>query len=105
MMNENAYTLTLSRLEICDLLLSCSMIAIDAEREAASADCDDYRKNHVLPGTIKKWRSLHDKLSAQLCTNDAKALFEDAFERYRANDITKDELLKRFNEEIVFYIQ
>lgn len=65
-MNEKEYTVIVSRLELCDLLLSCTHIMCEAQAEMSSPECSDYRKNVVLPGTIDKWHALHNKLEMQL---------------------------------------
>lgn len=67
---EEKYTLSLDRLEICDLLLACTAIVVDARMEMESADCNQYRKEHVLPGTIEKWQKLHDIVDKQLDDQD-----------------------------------
>lgn len=72
MFNTENYLLTLSRLDICDLMLACTGIIIDAKTEMKSdPDCPEYRREHVLPETIKKWQSLHDLLEKQLDAQDA----------------------------------
>lgn len=71
-MNENNYVLSVNRLEVCDLMLACTHIVCAAREEMEhDPSCPEYRRTHVLPGTIKKWQSLHDKLSAQLDILDA----------------------------------
>ena len=71
-MNEKNYVLSISRLEVCDLLLSCTHIICDAIDEMKTdPDCPEYRRTVVLPATIKKWQALHDKLEKQLDILDA----------------------------------
>ena len=65
-MNGKEYTVIISRLELCDLLLSCTHITCEATAEMSSPECSEYRKQHVLPGTIRKWQALNDKLEMQL---------------------------------------
>ena len=92
MFNEKDYTLTVSRLEVCDLMLACSQIICGAWDEMRSPDCDEYRKKHVLPGTVKKWQALHDKLDKQLSAQDAGAVFGELLEYWKAGKITKEEV-------------
>ena len=68
---ENNYLLSLSRLDICDLMLACTAIVIDSQDEMNSPDCNKYRRENVLPGTIEKWQTLHDRLAKQLEKQDA----------------------------------
>ena len=70
---ENLYTIRLDRSKICDLLLACTGIKIDAMNEMEhDPNCPKYRREHVLPGTIEKWQNLHDMLEAQLDAQDRK---------------------------------
>lgn len=72
MLNDNAYVVSVSRLEICDLMLACTHIVCAAREEMTSdPTCPEYRREHVLPGTIEKWQALHDKLERQLDILDA----------------------------------
>ena len=64
------YTLNLTRGEICKLMLACTEIWLEMDEEMKSAECDEYRKDHVLPESIKMWRELHDKLESQLDEQD-----------------------------------
>lgn len=52
-LNQRTYTVKISRIELCDLLLACTTIS--DETNAA-----------------KKWNDLHDKLMKQLDDQDAK---------------------------------
>lgn len=71
-MNELNYIVQLDRLEVCDLLLACTHIAMAAREEMKNdPNCPEYRREHVLPGTIKKWTDLHDKIEKQLNVLDA----------------------------------
>ena len=70
-MNEIEYTLKLTRLQICDLLLACTHIKCNAIYEMKNdPECSDYRREKVLPGTIAKWGNLHDLIEAQLDEQD-----------------------------------
>lgn len=67
MIDTTNYTITLDRSELCDLMLACTGIVIDARIEMESdPDCPQYRREHVLPGTIKKWQRLRDLIEVQL---------------------------------------
>lgn len=70
---EKAYRLNLDRREICDLMLACTQIA-NAARDEMNNDpnCPEYRREHVLPGTVNKWKTLHDLLEKQLDEQDQK---------------------------------
>ena len=71
-MNENNYILSLNRQEVCELMLACTQIVCDAHDEMEhDQSCPEYRRTHVLPNTIQKWQSLHDKIAAQLDILDA----------------------------------
>lgn len=71
MTSEN-YLLNLDRIELCDLMLSCTAIIIDARKEMEhDPNCSEYRRKNVLPGTIRKWQTLHDKIKKQLEIQDA----------------------------------
>lgn len=53
MIDTSNYTLTLDRLEICDLMLACTGIVIDSKMEMErDPNCPQYRMEHVLPETI-----------------------------------------------------
>lgn len=80
-MAKETYTLELTRTEICDLLLACTEIKWGAIEEMKNdPDCPEYRRDVVLPGTIKKWQKLHDIIDAQLTEQDKKQDWYD--ERY-----------------------
>ena len=80
-MANETYTLELTRSEICDLLLACTEIKWSAIDEMKNdPDCPEYRRDVVLPGTIKKWQSLHDIIDEQLTEQDKKQDWYD--ERY-----------------------
>lgn len=67
------YTLNLDRHQICDLLLACTHIICNAREEMEhDPNCPEYRREHVLPGTIKKWKNMHDALAEQLEEQDGK---------------------------------
>ena len=70
MKSENNYKLKISRTEICDLMLACTGIVIDARTEQRDPNTDSTRQK-VLAATVEKWQSLHDKLKAQLDEQDA----------------------------------
>lgn len=71
MLNESNYLLSLNRLEVCDLLLACTnIICASREEMLKDPDCPEYRREHVLPETIKKWQALHDKVERQLDRQD-----------------------------------
>lgn len=72
-MNDKIYSLTLSRGEVCDLLLACTCIVSGATLEMNDPECPEYRREHVLPETIKKWQTLHDKIADELTTLDANS--------------------------------
>ena len=71
-MNSDVYDLELTRIEICDLMLACTSVEFAAKDEMKHPDCPKYRRECVLPATVKKWAELHDKLKAQLDALDAK---------------------------------
>lgn len=72
MLNDKDYVISVNRLEVCDLMLACTEIVIDLRHEMESdPDCPQYRREHVLPDSIKKWQALHDKLERQLDILDA----------------------------------
>lgn len=91
-MNENTYTLQLTRLEICDLMLACTRIFCEAREEMQSPDCNEYRREKVLPGTVRKWEGLHDKVKRQLEAQDMGSAFDEVLERYRAGELTREEV-------------
>lgn len=73
MIDTSKYTITLDRIELCDLMLACTGIVIDAKQEMENdPDCPQYRREHVLPGTIQKWQRLHDLIEAQIDEIDKK---------------------------------
>ena len=67
---DDKYLLSLDRLHICDLMLACTHIVWDARDEMRDPECPEYRREHVLPGTVEKWQSLHDLLEKQLDKQD-----------------------------------
>lgn len=72
MKNLEEYTLTLTRRDLCDLMLACTQIEWAARDEMKSADVNEYRRDIVLPGTVAKWEALHDKIEEQLDRLDAE---------------------------------
>lgn len=67
----NNYIISLNRLDVCDLLLACTFIFCDAREEMNDPNADAYRREKVLPGTYKKWKTLYDKIERQLDILDA----------------------------------
>ena len=103
-MNEDNYTVTLSRLDICDLLLACTEIKFSALDEMKQKDCPEYRRDHVLPGTVAKWQRLHDKLHEQLDILDAGTTAEEVFLRWRAGFLTVEEAKKELANRISCFL-
>lgn len=67
------YTLNLKRSDICKMLTACTSIWIEMDDEMRNdPDCPEYRREHVLPESIKMWRALHDEIEKQLDEQDAK---------------------------------
>lgn len=66
-MTYNALTvnLELSRLDVCDLLIACTVIRHDMKDEIRDPATTDGRRE-VLRQSIPKWEDLHDKLKRQL---------------------------------------
>lgn len=92
-MNTEKYTITLTRLEVCDLLLACTHVKWDAINEMEKdPECPEYRRKVVLPGTVKKWGNLHDKIENQLHGLDANAIFLELMEEYDKGNMTKEEV-------------
>lgn len=70
---ENNYTLHLNRTDLCDLLMACTSIKIEARIEMDNdPNCSEERRTRILPNTIKKWERLHDILKTQLDEQDQK---------------------------------
>ena len=69
--NSRTVTLKVSRLEVCDLMLSTTHIVNDLRQEIADPLTTETRRN-ICQSSIKKWEALHDKLSEQLTAFDAK---------------------------------
>lgn len=63
--NQDTMTVNLNRLEVCDLMMACTIIEIEAKEEWSDPNTSKSRRE-VLYGTIKKWSRLHDTLEAQL---------------------------------------
>lgn len=102
-MNENEYTLKLSRLEVCDLMQACTHIVIESRAEMENdSECPEYRKTVVLPGTIAKWQKLHDKVEKQLDGQDANSIFAELKAQYDDGKITKEELQTEMGRRIGF---
>lgn len=59
MLNDKDVTVMLKRIDLCDLMLACTVITHDLER--------DLRTAH-------KWRNLHDKLKAALKAFDEEEM-------------------------------
>ena len=98
MFNERNYTITLTRLELCDLMLACTHIKWDAIDEMNNdQNCPEYRKQHVLPETVKKWSALHDKLDKQLNVIDCGTVFSDLLYKMNNGEITKDQVMKELD--------
>lgn len=68
-MNEERYTLNLSRIELCDLSLACTSIIVSAMTEQANSETTPERKK-VLDGTLKKWTTLRAKVREQIKAQD-----------------------------------
>lgn len=66
------YTLNLNRGDICRVMTAITSLVLDMETEMKSEDCNEYRREHVLPGSIKMWRDLHDEIEKQLDEQDSK---------------------------------
>jgi hypothetical protein len=77
-MTYNALTvnLKLSRLDVCDLLIACTVIRHDMEDEIRDPATTDGRRD-VLRQSIPKWEDLHDKLKRQLDDFDSAHPVED----------------------------
>ena len=71
MKNSSEYTLSLKRIQICDLMVACSGIIQEAKDEQRRPETSDTRKE-ILEGTIKKWKRLHDELKRQLDEQDSE---------------------------------
>lgn len=54
--NQRTMEITLKRIDVCDLLIACTVISNNSDSE--------------------KWRELHDKLAAQLDEFDKKCGFD-----------------------------
>lgn len=63
--NQDTMTVTLNRIEVCDLMMACTIIEIEAKEEWSDPNTSKSRRE-VLYGTIKKWSRLHDTLEEQL---------------------------------------
>ena len=104
-MKENEYILKLSRLEICDIMLACTSIKLSARDEMLNdPDCPEYRRDVVLPGTIKKWEALHDNIERQLNGNDANCIFSELLEQYDDGKLSKEELQAEMGRRIGFLL-
>lgn len=64
-LNSKRVPLDITRHEVIDLELAVLGVVFDAEDEMKNPSTTEGRKK-VLTGTIKKWRTLHDKIKSQL---------------------------------------
>lgn len=72
-MTTEKYTLSLDRQDICKLMTACTGIAIEMEMEMKhDPDCPEYRREKVLPESIKMWKALRDLINEQLEEQDKK---------------------------------
>ena len=71
MNNSSEDTLCLKRIQICDIMMACTGIVLEAREELSAADVSISRME-TLEGTIKKWTRLHDELKRQLDEQDAE---------------------------------
>lgn len=74
MRNGEMMNLRMTRLEMCDLMLATTNIVVEARTEMNDPDTTETRKK-ILEGTIKKWTTLHDKISEQI------KQFDEEYER------------------------
>lgn len=65
MRNGEMMNLRMTRLDMCDLMLATTNIVAEARTEINDPDTTETRKK-ILEGTIKKWTTLHDKISEQI---------------------------------------
>lgn len=68
--NERTYLLSISRLDVCKISMAITSLIIDMRRELNDPECNEYRKEHVLPQSIEMWQKLHDKVNDQLDRQD-----------------------------------
>lgn len=105
MLNENTYTITLSRLEICDLMLACTHVKWDAIDEMKNdPECPEYRRERVLPDTVKKWEGLHDKIKKQLNALDAGSVFVELAEKLKNLEIDGEEFKAELGRRAAFLL-
>lgn len=69
MMNHEKMTLTLSRIEMCDIRMALLHIVNDTEEELNDENTTADRKK-VLEGTLKKWTTLREKVIRQFNDQD-----------------------------------
>lgn len=70
---KDTYTLKLNRLDICKLLTACTTIKWGMIEEMNNdPDCPEYRRDHVLPNSIKMWEQLYEQIETQLDEQDKR---------------------------------
>lgn len=69
MMNNEKMTLTLTRLEMCDICMALLHTVFGAEEELNDENTHPDRKK-VLEGTVKKWTALREEVVRQFKEQD-----------------------------------
>lgn len=82
MLNEEKYTLTLKRREICNLKMAITSIILGTKK-MIEEDKKNGLNDGFHEGTLKKWIDLHTKLNDQLTEQD------EALEKERSLQIRK----------------
>ena len=64
------YTLTMNRLDILRLSQACLHIIFDMQDETRDPNCDEYRREHVLPESVAMWRRIMEEVDRQVDAQD-----------------------------------
>ena len=71
MKTEN-YTLTMNRQEMIRLSQACLHVIFDMKNEMSNDEnCPEYRRNVVLPNSIKMWERIMKQVDDQIDAQDA----------------------------------
>lgn len=104
-MNENEYTIRVNRLEMCRLMQACSNIVMEMKDEMKNdPDCPTYRRERVLPESIKMWQELHDKVQRQLDCQDAGLFFSELLDDLKTGARSKESVCSEMGRRVGFLL-
>jgi hypothetical protein len=74
MTNSEIMTLSLKRINVCDICLALTSLICEMNRELKDESTSEYRKTVVLPGSNKKWETLRAEIVNQFDEQDKEEI-------------------------------